>query len=116
MVQVAAQHFGFEVLEINASDVRTASQLLSLIQGVQTSGDCYYRQRDSSSTNSSRNKKPVLLLLDEIDSLAQQGPAAAPAEGDTEGGDTSGRRQGLVEGLLRIIQQNENSAKPLLKR
>lgn len=106
---MGAHKFGFELLEINASDLRSPAQLLPIIKGVASSGDCYFRG-SSSSKGSSRNKRPVLLLLDEIDGLAQQ--TAAAADGDSE----SARRESVVDCLVRLIQQRDSNNRPVLKR
>ncbi|KAL8444506.1 hypothetical protein Emed_006203 [Eimeria media] len=111
LLHAAARHFGFDVLEVNASDARSSSQLLPLIKGVGSSGDCFYRH---TSSNGSK-KKPVLLLLDEIDGLAQQGGASGDGDG---GGDTatSGKKETVVDALVRLVQQRDSKDKPLLKR
>ncbi|KAL8450197.1 hypothetical protein Emag_003351 [Eimeria magna] len=111
LLHAAARHFGFDVLEVNASDARSSSQLLPLIKGVGSSGDCFYRH----TSRSGSKKKPVLLLLDEIDGLAQQGGASGEGDGGGETA-TSGKRETVVDALVRLVQQRDSKDKPLLKR
>ncbi|XP_026193899.1 replication factor C subunit 1-like [Cyclospora cayetanensis] len=108
LIEVAARHFGFELFEVNGSEARSASTLLPLIKGVASSGDCHFRPSGTSSSSS--RKKPVLLLIDEVDGLAHQ--AAAPVEGEG----TAGNKETVVQALVRLSQQRDTNDKPLLKR
>jgi chromosome transmission fidelity protein 18 len=70
MARVLARHCGYEPLEINASDERTGTQILDKIKSAISSDDFFSQNKRKipfSKNEESPNKKPVCLIVDEVD-------------------------------------------------
>lgn len=89
LAHVAAQHAGYSVVEINASDDRTASRVRDRVLGVtQTQGV-------------GADGRPQLLIIDEIDGISNVGSGAG--QGD------------FVSMLVRLALSTGAKSKPLLR-
>ncbi|PFH35738.1 ATPase, AAA family protein [Besnoitia besnoiti] len=123
LAHVCARHFGFDVVEVNGSDDRSRATLLPLVMNCVTGADSFFhaskkRGAVTASTGASRareesqieerakrekSKRPILLVIDEIDGAAAGG-------GGEEGNDS------VVEIIARLVKKKDAKGKPFIKR
>ncbi|CBZ53807.1 putative ATPase, AAA family domain-containing protein [Neospora caninum Liverpool] len=122
LAHVCARHFGFDVVEVNGSDDRSRATLLPLVMNCVTGADSFFHaKKDKKATSRGasssgekgretngaeravceRSKKPILLVIDEID-----GAAAASGEG----------AESVVEVIARLVKKKDAKGKPFIKR
>ncbi|KAN0064727.1 Chromosome transmission fidelity protein 18 [Thecaphora frezii] len=88
LAHVIAEHAGYNVFELNASDARTAGAVEDLIRMALESG-------------SLKDPRPTLVVIDEIDGATGGGGGAATAGG--------GEGAGFVRALVRLIENGKGT-------
>ena len=99
MARVLARQCGYETQEVNASDVRTGTQLVEKIKN-SLSTNAHFNKEGYSREQS---KKPVCLILDEIDGALGGGA-------DSNDGQMAGLKQ-VADFLQKSIKEMEGSRK-----
>ncbi|KAI5792390.1 P-loop containing nucleoside triphosphate hydrolase protein [Pyronema domesticum] len=104
LAHVAAMQAGYEPLEINASDDRSATAVkgkivdMLTIEGVKSCG------LTSGKTQQKNAGKPTALVIDEIDGVTGGGAGGSGGAGGGGGGDT-----GFIKALLDLIQADKTA-------
>ncbi|KYK71092.1 ATPase, AAA family protein [Toxoplasma gondii TgCatPRC2] len=124
LAHVCARHFGFDVVEVNGSDDRSRATLLPLVMNCVTGADSFFHskkqekalraaathhgerrlaetEKEAEKRKCERSKKPILLVIDEID-----GAAAAGGEG----------ADSVVDVIARLVKRKDDKGKPFIKR
>ncbi|EPQ30324.1 uncharacterized protein PFL1_01850 [Pseudozyma flocculosa PF-1] len=99
LAHVIAQHAGYNVFELNASDARTAGAVEDQIRMALESG-------------SLKDPRPTLVVIDEIDGATGGGGGGGGGAGGAGGGGASGSGEsaGFVRALVKLIENGRGSS------